>query len=189
MSVVFFFLTWREIEWGAEKISLRSFRQRRKVINTDSCRAKLESPTHNLMLYFTARCRFYQNNTRARSDQNASEQIASAVGLLQVCCLAWRHKGGQNVDPEVQLGSVWGSPDREDLRSLYQRSRHRGVLRRTGLSFLFQTVFPKTSLTSSGSGMFTPFVSELWSKRVISMLFSGFADSVKWLALVRFWRS
>ena len=123
------------------------------------------------MLYFTARCRFYQNNTRARSDQNASEQIASAVGLLQVCCLAWRHKGGQNVDPEVQLGSVWGSPDREDLRSLYQRSRHRGVLRRAGLSFLFQTVFPKTSLTSSGSGMFTPFVSELWSKRVISMGF------------------
>ena len=88
MSVVFFFLTWREIEWGAEKISLRSFRQRRKVINTDSCRAKLESPTHNLMLYFTARCRFYQNNTRARSDQNASEQIASAMGLLQVCCMA-----------------------------------------------------------------------------------------------------
>ena len=106
MSVVFFFLTWREIEWGAEKISLRSFRQRRKVINTDSCRAKLESPTHNLILYFTARCRFYQNNTRARSDQNASEQIASAVSLLASWLdIGWT-KSGQNVDPEVQLGSV-----------------------------------------------------------------------------------
>ena len=59
-----------------------------------------------LILYFTARCRFYQNNTRARSDQNASEQIASAVSLLASWLdIGWT-KSGQNVDPEVQLGSV-----------------------------------------------------------------------------------
>ena len=131
-----------------------------------------------------------QHTCAVRSKRIRTDRVCrgSAAGLLSGL-KAQRWSGGQNVDPEVQLGSVWGSPDREDLRSLYQRSRHRGVLRRAGLSFLFQTVFPKTSLTSSGSGMFTPFVSELWSKRVISMLFLGFTDSVKWLALVRFWRS
>ena len=107
-----------------------------------------------------------QHTCAVRSKRIRTDRVCrgSAAGLLSGL-------KAQNVDPEVQLGSVWGSPDREDLRSLYQRSRHRGVLRRAGLSFLFQTVFPKTSLTSSGSGMFTPFVSELWSKRVISMVF------------------
>ena len=106
MSVVFFFLTLREIEWGAEKISLRSFRQRRKVNNTDLMSSKtwVAHSQFNAIFYRQMSLLPKQHTCAVRSKRIRTDRVCRESAGAGFLARHWLDKKWSKCWPR---GSAW----------------------------------------------------------------------------------